>query len=113
MKLALHHRLALPAALGLSAIAIFDAITHGVTGHWSVFADDSGSAAAQALGAAVHGLAREDTSHERGRMTSPIRRAAPASRIGRTCQLAVSVLRERWTAGGAAFHGGGWGAWLR
>jgi hypothetical protein len=57
MKLALHHRLALPAALGLSAIAIFDAITHGVTGHWSVFADDSGSAAAQALGAVVHGLA--------------------------------------------------------
>lgn len=57
MNLAPHHRLALLAALGLSVIAIFDAITHGVTGHSSVFADGSDSTAAQALGAVVHGLA--------------------------------------------------------
>lgn len=57
MKLARHHRLALPAALGLSAIAVFDAITHGLTGQWSVFADDSDLPVALAVGAVVHGLA--------------------------------------------------------
>lgn len=57
MKLARHHRLALPAAVGLSAIAIFDAVTHGLTGHWSVFADDSGVPVALAVCSVVHGLA--------------------------------------------------------
>jgi hypothetical protein len=57
MKLARHHRLALPAAVGLSAIALFDAVTHGLTGHWSVFADDTDVPAALAVGCVVHGLA--------------------------------------------------------
>lgn len=57
MNLALHHRLALLAALGLSTIAIFDAITHGLTGHWSAFADSSDLPVAQAIGSVVHGLA--------------------------------------------------------
>lgn len=57
MNLARHHRFALTAGLGLSSIAVFDAITHGVTGHLSVFADDSDMPVVQAVGGVVHGLA--------------------------------------------------------
>ena len=57
MNLARHHRVALAGALGLSAIALFDAVTHGLTGHWSAFSDDGQNPAIRAAGEAVHGLA--------------------------------------------------------
>jgi hypothetical protein len=52
-----HRALALVGSLGLSAIALGDAVTHGVTGHYSVFADDSGHDVLIVLGEVVHGLA--------------------------------------------------------
>lgn len=57
MQLRTHHKLALAGALGLSGIAIFDAITHGLTGHWSMFADDGEVPWVMAVGDLVHGLA--------------------------------------------------------
>lgn len=57
MKLATHHKFALTGALGLSGLAVFDAITHGITGHWSAFSDDGDIVWMRALGSVVHGLA--------------------------------------------------------
>jgi hypothetical protein len=57
MQLATHHKFALAGALALSGVAVFDAITHGITGHWSAFSDDGDIAWVRALGSAVHGLA--------------------------------------------------------
>ena len=57
MQLKTHHKFAVAGALGLSGIAIFDAITHGITGHWSAFSDDGDIAWVRALGNVVHGLA--------------------------------------------------------
>ncbi|KGN31365.1 hypothetical protein N802_04545 [Knoellia sinensis KCTC 19936] len=56
MQFAKHHTFALLAALGLSAIALNDAVTHGLTGEYSVFADD-GPTWIVALGDVIHGLA--------------------------------------------------------
>lgn len=56
MNLTLHHRLALVAATATSAIALGDAMTHGITGESSIFADDSGVPWAPAVSYAVHGL---------------------------------------------------------
>jgi hypothetical protein len=56
MTLTLHHRLALVGATATSAIALGDAMTHGLTGEYSIFADDSGVAWAGAVSYAVHGL---------------------------------------------------------
>jgi len=52
-----HHRLALAGSAGLSAIALTDAVTHGVTGSYSPFADDSGQTGAILVSYVVHGLA--------------------------------------------------------
>jgi hypothetical protein len=52
-----HRALAVAGSLGLSAIALTDAITHGITGHGSVFADDSSHNSVILIGDAVHGLA--------------------------------------------------------
>lgn len=57
MRLAPHHTFALAGAAGLSAIALFDAVTHGLTGQWSVFADDSPVPWLQRVGDVIHGLA--------------------------------------------------------
>lgn len=57
MQLATHHKFALAGALGLSGIAVFDAITHGITGHWSAFSDDGDVPWVRALSSIVHGLA--------------------------------------------------------
>jgi hypothetical protein len=57
MQLRRHHRIALATGLGLSGIALFDAVTHGVTGHWSAFSDDGDVPAIIAVGNVVHGLA--------------------------------------------------------
>ena len=56
MNMQPHHKLALLGAAGTSAMALSDAVTHGLTGHYSVFADTSGNAPVQALGDLVHGL---------------------------------------------------------
>lgn len=56
MNLTLHHRLALIGATATSAIALGDAMTHGLTGGYSIFADDSGVPWASALSYTVHGL---------------------------------------------------------
>lgn len=56
MHLDSHHKFALIAGLGLSAIALNDAVTHGLTGHWSVFADE-GPTWIVATGDVIHGLA--------------------------------------------------------
>ncbi len=57
MNLARHHQFALAGALGLSAIALFDAVTHGLTGHWSVFSEEGEIPWIQSAGNVVHGLA--------------------------------------------------------
>ena len=56
MSMQPHHKLALLGAAGTSAMALSDAVIHGLTGHYSVFADTSGNAPVQALGDLVHGL---------------------------------------------------------
>jgi hypothetical protein len=56
MHLSTHHRIALTAAAVMSCIALFDAATHGLTGDYSWFSDDSGVRPVQVLGALAHGL---------------------------------------------------------
>lgn len=56
MTLSAHHSAALVGAVVTSAIALTDAVTHGVTGHYSAFADDSGVPVVTALGGVAHGL---------------------------------------------------------
>jgi hypothetical protein len=52
-----HHVVALVTSAGLSSIALFDAATKIVTGHSSVFADDSGHERLIVAGSVVHGVA--------------------------------------------------------
>jgi hypothetical protein len=56
MHLTTHHKFALAGAAVTSAIALFDAATHGLTGQYSWFADDSGIRPAQVFSALAHGL---------------------------------------------------------
>jgi hypothetical protein len=56
MQLSIHHKLALTGAAMTSAIALFDAMTHGLTGEYSVFSDESGVRPVKVLGDLVHGL---------------------------------------------------------
>lgn len=56
MQLSIHHKLALIGATMTSALALTDAATHGITGEYSWFSDDSGVLAAQVFAAIVHGL---------------------------------------------------------
>lgn len=56
MQLSTHHKLALTGAAMTSAIALFDAMTHGLTGEYSMFSDDSGVRLAKVLGDLAHGL---------------------------------------------------------
>jgi hypothetical protein len=56
MALSRHHRIALVGACATSAIALGDAVVHGLTGDNSVFADDSGRPVLIALVGVVHGL---------------------------------------------------------
>lgn len=56
MHLSTHHKLALIGATVTSAIALTDAVTHGITGQYSWFADDSGVRPAQVFSALAHGL---------------------------------------------------------
>lgn len=55
--LSVPHRVALAGATALSLIALNDAVTHGLTGHYSVFADDSGRPGFIAFGQLLHGMA--------------------------------------------------------
>ncbi len=57
MKLSRYRALALIGAAGVSAIALSDAVTHGLTGRNGPFADDSGQTALILGGCLVHGLA--------------------------------------------------------
>jgi hypothetical protein len=52
-----HHVVALLTSAGLSSIALLDALTQGLTGHSSVFADGSGHERTIVAGAVVHGVA--------------------------------------------------------
>lgn len=56
MTLDRRHTLALIGATLTSAIALGDAVTHGLTGQSSVFAGDSGATAWSEIGGLVHGL---------------------------------------------------------
>jgi hypothetical protein len=51
------HQIASLAAFGIASIALFDAATHGVTGHNSVFADDTDIVWLAQVGNVLHGLA--------------------------------------------------------
>lgn len=51
------HQIAFLAAFGIVCIALFDAVTQGVTGHNSVFADDTDIVWLAQLGNVLHGLA--------------------------------------------------------
>jgi hypothetical protein len=57
MSLSMHHRLAMVGATAASAIALNDAMTHGLTGEASVFGDETGPVWAQVVSYGVHGLA--------------------------------------------------------
>ena len=54
--LRMHHRVAVVAAAATSAIALTDAVTHGLTGEYSVFADDSGNTPMLVVSSVAHGL---------------------------------------------------------
>jgi hypothetical protein len=56
MQLSTHHKVALAGAAMTSGIALFDAMTHGLTGEYSMFSDESGVRLAKVLGDLVHGL---------------------------------------------------------
>lgn len=56
-RLRRHHAIALVTSAGLSAIALFDAVTHGLTGQSSAFADDSAHQGIATFGGVVHGVA--------------------------------------------------------
>ena len=56
MTLSSHHAVALAGAAVTSAIALTDAVTHGVTGHYSAFSDDSNLPVVAAIGGLAHGL---------------------------------------------------------
>lgn len=56
MQLSTHHQIALTGAALTSGIALFDAMTHGLTGDYSMFSDESGVRVAKVLGDLVHGL---------------------------------------------------------
>ena len=56
MQLSVHHKLALTGAAVTSAIALFDAATHGITGDYSVFSDESGVRPVKVLGDLAHGM---------------------------------------------------------
>lgn len=56
MTLDRRHSLALIGATLTSAIALGDAVTHGLTGQSSVFASDSGATAWAVIGGLIHGL---------------------------------------------------------
>lgn len=56
MPLSTHHKLALAGAAVTSSIALFDAFTHGLTGAYSVFADEGGVRWALVTAALAHGL---------------------------------------------------------
>jgi hypothetical protein len=49
-------RLALAGAAGVAVIGLVDAVTHGLTGSYSVFADDYGRSGWQVVGSLVHAL---------------------------------------------------------
>ncbi len=57
MRPTTHHRLALTGAVALSSLALFDAVTRGVTGSGSVFSDGSDVRWLAVVGSVVHGLA--------------------------------------------------------
>lgn len=57
MRLDTHHRIALTFALGLTAIAVHSAFLRALTGHDSIFSDESPSAFWRAFSYCVHGLA--------------------------------------------------------
>ncbi len=88
MNVQLHHKLALLGAACTSAMALSDAVTHGVTGNYSVLADTSGNAPVQALGDLVHGLTYLALSlvlvREAGRF-------AAVNRVARACRWVVLV----------------------
>jgi hypothetical protein len=56
MQLSTHHKVALAGAAMTSGIALFDAMTHGLTGEYSMFSDESGVRLAKVFGDLVHGL---------------------------------------------------------
>ena len=82
MPLAPHHRLALAGAVGLSSLALFDAVTRGLTGSGSVFSDGSDVRWLAVAGSVVHGLAYLTFAHvvrverERIAVSRPARLAA-------------------------------------
>ena len=96
MSMQLHHKLALLGAAGTSAMALGDAVIHGLTGHYSVFADTSGNALVQALGDLVHGLTYLALSFVLVREAG---RFAAVSRVARGCRWVVLVSLATLAAG--------------
>ena len=88
MNMQPHHKLALLGAAVTSAMALSDAVTHGLTGHYSVFADTSGNAPVQALGDLVHGLTYLALSLV---LVREAERFAAVNRVARGCRWVVLV----------------------
>jgi hypothetical protein len=95
MELAIHHRLALVGAAATSSIALSDAITQGVTGHNSIFADTSGVKVAIVFGGLVHGLTYAALAWvlvKEGPAIDAVNRAARVlRRVLMTCLASLSV----------------------
>jgi hypothetical protein len=98
MTLTLHHKLALLGATAASCVALFDAMTHGLTGHPSVFGDETAPMWAQTVSLAVHGLAYVALGvvlvHEGRRIdaASRVARAARWATVGAFAVLATVFL---------------------
>jgi len=96
MSMQPHHKLALLGAAGTSAMALSDAVIHGLTGHYSVFADTSGNAPVQALGDLVHGLTYLALSLVLVREAA---RFAAVNRVARGCRWVVLLSLATLAAG--------------
>lgn len=89
LSLATHHRVALVAAAATSGIALFDAVTHGFTGDYSAFSDDSEVVALLVTGDVVHGLTYAALGYVLVREAGHIDRANRAARVLRWLLLAA------------------------
>jgi hypothetical protein len=96
MQLASHHRPALAGAVGLSSLALFDAVTRGVTGSGSVFSDGSDVRWLAVAGSIVHGLAYVALAHV-------VRAERERIAVNRAARLAVRVLTPALSVLGVGF----------
>jgi hypothetical protein len=96
MRLELHHKLALGAAVLTSGMAITDAVAHGLTGEGGPFSEEAGTTSVLVVGMVVHGLTYLALAHVLVREAprfAGVNRVARATRcllMGSLCVLAAA-----------------------